>query len=567
MRRHVRPIARSPEIAVLTVVLAFGVVAWEQWVHSSALAGHDGQRDPLFHWLRDGTLTMVPALLAVWAGLRAAQRFESGRSLAQALLVRGTCVAGLLVLMLTPLTLVHSGLDQLSGAAADIDPAPGAGYLVPGGPGAFESLAGFVSHFGHGARDALVAAPAALFLALVTLGVMSLRAAASEQDTVQSRPTAPAPHLRVPSPSGISKRELLKFGGAGAAALALGSTGLIVLPARRAHAAEPEPVTPWLSDNIELFINDGIIEMIEGTPVYFWGWGFRSGAVDESAALNTPGPVLWTNHGESVSLSVTNNLNEEHSFFIAGVVDSGPIAPGETRQVSFSAPSPGTYLYQDGLNQPVNRTLGLNGVLIVMPADGSLVAHPDLAAEHWTFATQWVWIFNEIDPAFNARAQADQSIEPADFLARFKPRYFTINGRMGSVANHQETAPDTTVHGVIGEPALIRIVNAGVAMHGPHFHGNHVFPLLHNAAIPDVIMWKDTLKVMPADRVDVFLPFAIPPNAVHYPPPADGSAFLRQLHGREMEGKWPMHCHVEMSQTAAGGLYPQGLLTDWRVEQ
>jgi len=26
-----------------------------------------------------------------------------------------------------------------------------------------------------------------------------------------------------------------------------------------------------------------------------------------------------------------------------------------------------------------------------------------------------------------------------------------------------------------------------------------------------------------------------------------------------------MHCHAEMSQTAAGGLYPMGMLTDWRL--
>jgi hypothetical protein len=27
-----------------------------------------------------------------------------------------------------------------------------------------------------------------------------------------------------------------------------------------------------------------------------------------------------------------------------------------------------------------------------------------------------------------------------------------------------------------------------------------------------------------------------------------------------------MHCHCEMSQTAAGGNYPQGLVTHWQIE-
>jgi hypothetical protein len=26
-----------------------------------------------------------------------------------------------------------------------------------------------------------------------------------------------------------------------------------------------------------------------------------------------------------------------------------------------------------------------------------------------------------------------------------------------------------------------------------------------------------------------------------------------------------MHCHTEMSQTAGGGNYPQGLVTDWEL--
>jgi hypothetical protein len=31
------------------------------------------------------------------------------------------------------------------------------------------------------------------------------------------------------------------------------------------------------------------------------------------------------------------------------------------------------------------------------------------------------------------------------------------------------------------------------------------------------------------------------------------------------EQGYPMHCHAEMSQTAAGGLYPMGMLADWRL--
>ena len=108
------------------------------------------------------------------------------------------------------------------------------------------------------------------------------------------------------------------------------------------------------------------------------------------------------------------------------------------------------------------------------------------------------------------------------------------------------------------------MVNAAITMHGPHIHGNHCYVVGVDGQVPDNILWKDTFRVMPEGRTDLHLPFNIPPNAVHFPPPESGQKFLRELHGVDMEGTWPMHCHVEMSQSAGGGLYPQGMLTDWK---
>ena len=57
-------------------------------------------------------------------------------------------------------------------------------------------------------------------------------------------------------------------------------------------------------------------------------------------------------------------------------------------------------------------------------------------------------------------------------------------------------------------------------------------------------------------------------------------ALLRQHHGAApdeipaaawppKEEPWPllypMHCHIEMSQTACGGQYPQGMVTHWEL--
>lgn len=553
--REIRVLLTRRETVVLGSVLAAFVVAWQQWVHVAVFDVHDHDDAFVVHWLRDALLALPPAVLAVAAGVVITGRLTRRRPELDPLLARAGVTALVFALALVPSVAVHTAVDDAlggSGGLGSIRPAPGAGYLLAD-DGGLEAATGFSGQVAHGARDAAVAMPIAAMVLVVALAAPRL----------WSRDRASTAGVGGPV---LERRELFRYSGAGAAALALSSSGLTVLSVRKAHAAAPGEAIPWLSDNIELVMRDGIIDMIDGTPVYHYGWGFRSGGLDRTDELHVPGPVLWSNADDVVEVTVTNSLNAPHSFFIEGVVDSGPIAPGDTVTLTFDAPEAGTYLYQDGINRPVNRTLGLHGVLIVMPADGSLRLSPALDAQYWTFVTQWVWLFNSIDPTYNARAQAGRTIDADEFVANFRPRYFTLNGRIGSLAAHVETAPDSVVVDRIGNPALIRMVNAGITMHGPHIHGNHCYVVGVDGAVPPTIMWKDTFRVMPEGRTDLHLPFNIPPNAVHFPPPESGTRFLRELHGVDMEGTWPMHCHIEMSQTAGGGLYPQGLLTDWKVK-
>ncbi len=446
-----------------------------------------------------------------------------------------------------------------------VSAAPGASYLTDD--------TGIVGALLHGLGDAVIAQ--LILLPIAGVWAFYVRETSTVAGPVESSPASATEarreavtgrRIETSAPATLSRREALQFGAAGSVAVAIGSGGLVALTAEEAHAVAPAEVTPWLSRGIKLYINEGIKQMIDRTPVYMWGWGFESEGVDDRDGLNTPGPVIWTHEGETVELEITNTLNEDHSFVIDGVVDSGVIAPGTTVELSFDAPSAGTYLYQDRINHPVNRVLGLHGVLLVMPADRSMRFHSALDLQYWEFDSQWVWVLNEIDPKFNAKAQADVPIDPDRFVADFLPRYFTINGRMGSLAAHVETAPDTVIIDQLGNPALIRMVNAGIAIHCPHMHGNHVYPLSTNNELANPIMWKDQVMMKPGVTRDVFLPFNIPPNAVYWPPHPDGAAFLKELHGHDMEGTFPMHCHVEQSQTAGGGLYPQGLLTDWKIK-
>lgn len=273
--------------------------------------------------------------------------------------------------------------------------------------------------------------------------------------------------------------------------------------------------------------------MIDGRRLYLWGYG---GTPDTMAV---PGSVLHAVAGDQVTVAVRNNLDEPHAFTVFGVVNSGAIPPGGSRTVRFTAPAPGTYLYADGLS-PANRVLGLHGALVVMPP--GITNRPYVGGP--IFRQQFVWVLNEIDVGFSQAAAEGRPIDPGTF----EPQYFTINGRSGVLSAHAE---DTAPHGRVGDATLIRIVSAGMAVHGPHFHGNHVQmlkPRRSGSWRPGML--KDTFYIAPTETVNVLLPFNAPRDAE---PPVTS-------------GHYPMHDHIEMSQTAFGGNYPSGMLTDWVLE-
>lgn len=286
--------------------------------------------------------------------------------------------------------------------------------------------------------------------------------------------------------------------------------------------------------DVRLFINEGFVALPGDRQLYHRGFG----AAPDDAGM--PAGVLRAVEGDRLTVSVSNTLDEPHGFAIDGVVDSGPIAPGATATVRFEAPRAGTYLYADPLGMPVNRVLGLHGALAVSPAGASNVPF----AGGPRFVREFVWVFACIDTGWSEKARLGQ---PIDTTAGFVPDVFLLNGRFGDFSSR---AVDTTPHGRVGEPALVRMVNAGLTVKSIHFHGNHVQVLARNGSPPPVVMNKDTVFVDRGETVDVLLPFKAPPDAF---PPTRVSEF-------------PVHDHQEMTQTLHGGLYPNGLLTDWHLE-
>ncbi len=327
----------------------------------------------------------------------------------------------------------------------------------------------------------------------------------------------------------MNRRNFIKTGGAGFASVILGSTGLLSWTPR-AHAATISKT---------FYITEGTITQPDGVDVYFCGFS------EDTTSLNVPGAHLIVQEGDTVAVTIVNTLTTDHSFVIDGVVDSGVIKAGTTRNFEFTANTAGSYLYYDGLNAPYNRLIGLHGGFSVMPQGSS----NELYSGSPIFVQQYSWITNDIDPVWH-NAVRDGNTP----TSKFKPYYFTLNGRSMRVPGHPDYgnpdidsgyAKDTRLTGSIGDRTLVRIQNAGLCMHSMHFHANHVEWLTRNRVIREVWL-KDTV-FLPNNigSVDVIYPFETPPDS--WPPVS--------------KGHFPMHSHDEMTQTAGGGLYQFGLAT------
>lgn len=329
----------------------------------------------------------------------------------------------------------------------------------------------------------------------------------------------------------MKRRDFLKLTSAGVAGSLLSGVGLLSWTPR-AHAA---------TITRTFYVTDGYIDQIDGTSVYFRGYSSSAGS------LNVPGESLIVQEGDTVRITVINTLNTSTSFVIDGLVDSGTIATGQTKTVEFVANSYGSFMYYDKLNAPYNRLLGLHGGLAVMPSGSSNELYPGSP----TFVQQYFWIFHDIDPVWHNRLASGQTPN-----TEYIPRYFTLNGLggrpPGAPGNGDPSIdsmhdPRSALHGSIGDRALVRIMNAGLAAQSVHPHGNHMEWLTENGQIrPDV--WKKDCLYLDGDMgaLDMIYPFEVPPDA--WP--------------QVTTAEYPMHLHSEMSQTAAGGYYMFGAITD-----
>jgi hypothetical protein len=235
------------------------------------------------------------------------------------------------------------------------------------------------------------------------------------------------------------------------------------LAADHANAAQPIPLAPpamvcRLVDTVrtcELYAATGTLSLPGGLTVPIWGYAPAPGAPGQ-----LPGPTIIANTGETLRIVLHNNLPFTTTLSLPGqdwVSDLAGTPEGKSRDYTFAAVRPGTFLYQAGLmDDPAaagipdgarQTAMGLYGALIVRPAALPGQANPSPAT---AFDDETLLIYSEIDPAFN-NAPLTSS------LNQFLPRFRLLNGQPFSTlaaANRIPVRP--------GRKILLRQVNAGL---------------------------------------------------------------------------------------------------------
>lgn len=198
----------------------------------------------------------------------------------------------------------------------------------------------------------------------------------------------------------------------------------------------------------------------DGTDVkfrYFALGGGQTAVTDPKV----PGPFIRVTEGNTVTVKLTNNGSITHSLDLhaaLGKKGGGAalmVPPGESREFTFVARSPGIYVYHCvGTGSPFgiahHENNGMFGLILVEPKGDSLwKAVVENAKEFYVFEQDIFYNPDTLDFA------EDKMLETES------PDYVVYNGRIGSLVDHPLQAE-------VGKHVIIYHGAAGV--HVPSFH-------------------------------------------------------------------------------------------------
>jgi len=306
-----------------------------------------------------------------------------------------------------------------------------------------------------------------------------------------------------------------------------------------AQAAVPGITGGAATPSFDLVATQGYVSQPDGASVYVWGYGCNtqpSGSAPMAVPLPSagcpkmqlPGPTLIVYQGDTVKVTLTNNLPHAAGntsilfpgFHVTAVGGAPGVLAQEAPQgaavtYTFLADTAGTHSYYSGTQGDLQVEMGLYGAIIVLPAHvpsncTSGLAAKNVAAEVFhgeadyrlsqaaydhpdtCYDREYLFQFSEMDPRIHTQAEAQVTATAGCAAGAagcslnvptepYHPAYFLINGRSmpddmdpnyATEYPHQPYNGDPHMHP--GELTLIRVIGQGRWQHPFHEHGNHV---------------------------------------------------------------------------------------------
>lgn len=240
----------------------------------------------------------------------------------------------------------------------------------------------------------------------------------------------------------------------------------------------------------------GYISTADGSSVYFWGLADNNG----SGTVQYPGPTMIVNAGDTVTVTLTNELQEPTSLLFPGheVTADGGVPGLLTREAppdrltsvtyTFTAGEPGTYTYYSGTESDLQIEMGLVGAIIVRPtaASGASVIYDETDPATFTgygdsrsaYDHEYLFLMTEMDPVIHDLIENGRRDEVD--TTTFLPVLWFINGRNAPdtmAANCDKTLPAQPYNVMPrltpGDRLLMRLIGGGRDLHPFHTHGNN----------------------------------------------------------------------------------------------
>lgn len=299
--------------------------------------------------------------------------------------------------------------------------------------------------------------------------------------------------------------------------------------------------------NFELVAKQDRITLGDGDSMVMWGFAPGSGA-----RMQYPGPTLIVNQGDTVTVTLRNQLpasagNVSIVFPGHEVTASGGVPGALTQEAppdggvtsvtyTFTANRPGTYVYHSGTRPDLQVEMGLLGVIVVRPLSPSpttdcppvpeghnagpnpgFCAGTKFAYDHpgTAYDREFLLLMTDMDPRVHRLVEFGR-LDEINTTTFFQTVWF-LNGRNfpDTLANAQVPWLPTQPYNALvlmhpGERLLLRIVTLGRDPHPLHFHGNHVRVIARDGRLlssgagngPDLSFERYTVVVNPAQTVD-----------------------------------------------------------------